>query len=96
MILHAESASCPDCNVQLLQMIFIDIYFKKLCTCVHHRNNIIRIGYYFRKRSHSASSSSGSEISDDVHIVSQKKRSYRDRDRKMDEVERLAEMERQR
>lgn len=49
-----------------------------------------------RKRSHSASSSSGSDASDDVHIVSHKKRSYRDRDRKMDEVERLAEMERQR
>lgn len=49
------------------------------------------IGY----RKHSASSSSGSDISDDVHIVSHKKR-YRDRDRKMDEVERLAEMERQR
>lgn len=49
-----------------------------------------------RKRSHSASSSTGSDASDDVHIVSHKKRSYRDRERKMDEVERLAEMERQR
>lgn len=52
--------------------------------------------YFCRKRSHSASSSSASDISDDVHIVTHKKRSYRDRERKMDEVERLAEMERQR
>lgn len=52
--------------------------------------------FVYRKRSHSASSSTGSDVSDDVHIVSHKKRSYRDRERKMDEVERLAEMERQR
>lgn len=50
--------------------------------------------FIIRKRSHSASSSSASDVSDDIHVVSQKKRSYRDR--KMDEVERLAEMERQR
>lgn len=59
-------------------------------------NTLVVLGCRFRKRSHSASSSSGSDVSDDVHIVSHKKRSYRDRDRKMDEVERLAEMERQR
>lgn len=64
--------------------------------CTHVRNNTSYCGCCFRKRSHSASSSSGSEASDDVHIVSHKKRSYRDRDRKMDEVERLADMERQR
>ena len=50
----------------------------------------------FRKRSHSESSSSSSDVSDEATraVGHARKRTYHDR--KMDEVERLAEMERQR
>jgi len=50
----------------------------------------------FRKRSHSESSSSSTDVSDEATraVGHARKRTYHDR--KMDEVERLAEMERQR